>query len=227
VPREKKHRTPIPDNISAEILYAHNRTCCVCNIPGLAIQIHHLDENPNNHSIDNLAVLCLEHHEQTQIRGGFGKKLKPADVKLFREKWLYRVKLTRDRADKIIEERTTFRKEIAFETKSEYTEEDILKLIGYLNSLPFLKRAAVAAAQPRWDSGISGQMISATYEITEIYENVLNTIASSFRSVATRNFLSRDYFNSYLIIRYRWHANLYEPSGPGSGGSLAREIVAA
>jgi hypothetical protein len=27
-------RTPMPENIAAEVLFRHNRTCCICNEPG-------------------------------------------------------------------------------------------------------------------------------------------------------------------------------------------------
>src|SRR5208282_3584901 len=64
-------RTPVPDDVYAEVMFQHDRTCCVCGEQGLAVQIHHIDDNPGNHAINNLAVLCLEHHNQTQTRGGF------------------------------------------------------------------------------------------------------------------------------------------------------------
>src|SRR5262245_16251026 len=98
-------RTPIPDEVAADILYQHDRTCCVCTEPGKAIQIHHLDEDPSNHSADNLAVLCLQHHEETQIRGGFGRKLRDVDVRKHRNEWLNRVRARRLEVDRIVVER--------------------------------------------------------------------------------------------------------------------------
>jgi hypothetical protein len=96
-----KPRTPIPDDISAEVMFQHDRTCCICHHRELAVQIHHIDEDPTNHTVENLAVLCLEHHhEQTQVRGGFAKKLKAADVVRSRNDWTRRV---RDRRNKIDE----------------------------------------------------------------------------------------------------------------------------
>jgi len=83
----KKPRTQIPKEISAEILVRSDRTCCVCREKHKPIQIHHIDENPDNHEIDNLAVLCLECHDETQITGGFGRKLDATQIKLFRDKW--------------------------------------------------------------------------------------------------------------------------------------------
>ena len=83
----KKSRSQIPKEISAEILVRSDRTCCVCREKRKPIQIHHIDENPDNHEIDNLAILCLECHDETQISGGFGRKLDANQIKLFRDKW--------------------------------------------------------------------------------------------------------------------------------------------
>jgi len=100
-PQMTKPRTPIPDDISAEVMFLHDRTCCVCHQRELAVQIHHIDEDPTNHTVSNLAVLCLEHHEQTQVRGGFAKKLKAADVVRSRDDWIRRVRDRRDNRQRI------------------------------------------------------------------------------------------------------------------------------
>jgi hypothetical protein len=52
------------------------------------VQIHHIDDNPANNTPENLAVLCLECHRETQIRGGFDRKLDAAQVVLYRDHWL-------------------------------------------------------------------------------------------------------------------------------------------
>jgi 5-methylcytosine-specific restriction endonuclease McrA len=100
-PKKRKLRTPIPEDISAQVMFQHDRTCCVCHEPGRAVQIHHIDDDPTNHAISNLAVLCLEHHEQTQTRGGFAKKLKVADVEQSRDDWIRRVRVRREKTDKL------------------------------------------------------------------------------------------------------------------------------
>ena len=51
------------------------------------MQIHHIDGNPSNNKIGNLAVLCLECHDQTQIVGGFHQKLSADLVTLYRDDW--------------------------------------------------------------------------------------------------------------------------------------------
>ncbi|BDC51056.1 hypothetical protein F183_A33720 [Bryobacterales bacterium F-183] len=52
------------------------------------MQIHHVDGNHENHSIDNLAVLCMDCHTETQIKGGFHRKLDAQQVVLYRNDWL-------------------------------------------------------------------------------------------------------------------------------------------
>lgn len=79
-----KQRTPIPEEVAALVLFRSNRFCCVCREPRKAVQIHHIDENPANNDPDNLAVLCLECHNQTQVQGGFGRRLEAAQVRQFR-----------------------------------------------------------------------------------------------------------------------------------------------
>ena len=88
----KKKRIPIPEDLAADVLLAADRTCCVCRENGKAVQIHHIDGDPSNNTLENLVVLCLEHHNQTQIKGGFGRKLDAAQVTRYRDKWLEAVK---------------------------------------------------------------------------------------------------------------------------------------
>lgn len=85
--RPKKERTEIPRGVAARVQFLSDRTCCVCRTPDKPIQIHHLDENPNNHTEENLAVLCLDCHDKTMIRGGFGRKLDAEQIVLYREDW--------------------------------------------------------------------------------------------------------------------------------------------
>ena len=83
-----KRRTEIPYEVAARVLFQHDRTCCVCKQRGKPVQIHHADENPKNHHPRNLAVLCFDCHRETQIRGGFDRKLDGEQVLLYRDDWL-------------------------------------------------------------------------------------------------------------------------------------------
>ena len=55
-----KRRTAIPAKIQGQILVANKHACCICQKP--YVQIHHIDENPNNNDLSNLAVLCIDHY---------------------------------------------------------------------------------------------------------------------------------------------------------------------
>lgn len=101
-----KKRVPIPRVDAARVLFDSDRTCCVCRIAGKKIQIHHIDDDPSNNQLSNLAVLCLECHGDTQVSGGFGRQLDAEQVRLYREDWhsivtMRRVQDYRDARDKI------------------------------------------------------------------------------------------------------------------------------
>lgn len=92
---EKKQRNEIPAQVAAEVLFRANRICCVCRTPGKGVQIHHIDDNPGNSEEGNLAVLCFDCHRDTQVRGGFDRKLNTLQVKLYKSDWLSRVEANR------------------------------------------------------------------------------------------------------------------------------------
>ena len=94
-----KKRIPIPKSLATEVMFAADRTCCVCRENGKAVQIHHIDGDASNNTLENLVVLCLEHHNQTQIVGGFGRKLDAPLVTRYREEWLKDVKWRRTQAN--------------------------------------------------------------------------------------------------------------------------------
>ena len=91
----RKRRTPIPVDVAALVQFESNRTCCVCQTPGRPIQIHHIDGDPSNNDWGNLAVLCTECHDATQIRGGFGRKLDAEQIVLYRDAWIRQVARSR------------------------------------------------------------------------------------------------------------------------------------
>ena len=93
----KKERAEIPKHIAARVLFLSNRTCCVCRREGKPVQIHHIDEDPSNNAVANLAVLCFDCHRETQIRGGFDRKLDGDQVIIYRNDWY--VVVSRRRAE--------------------------------------------------------------------------------------------------------------------------------
>jgi hypothetical protein len=90
----RKKRMPIPTTFAARVLFEADRTCCVCR-GHTHVQIHHIDDDPSNNDFENLAVLCFDCHRDTQIRGGFDRKLDAEQIKLYRRAWLEHVRNTR------------------------------------------------------------------------------------------------------------------------------------
>jgi tetratricopeptide (TPR) repeat protein len=82
-----KKREEIPSPIAAQVQFDSDRKCCVCRLEGKPIQIHHIDEDPKNNSIQNLAVLCFDCHRETQLTGGFDRKLDSDQIILYRDNW--------------------------------------------------------------------------------------------------------------------------------------------
>jgi hypothetical protein len=84
---EKKLRVAIPPELAAQVLFLSDRTCCVCRIRGKPVQVHHIDDDPSHNELNNLAVLCFDCHRDTQLRGGFDRKLDAEQIILYREDW--------------------------------------------------------------------------------------------------------------------------------------------
>lgn len=86
--KKKKKKVDIPPELAAQVLFMSDRTCCVCRSEGKPVQIHHIDEDPSHNTFANLSVLCFDCHRETQIRGGFDRKLDADQVVLYRNDWL-------------------------------------------------------------------------------------------------------------------------------------------
>jgi hypothetical protein len=213
----KKPRMPIPDDVSAEVMFQQDRTCCVCCEPGLAVQIHHIDEDPTDHMITNLAVLCLEDHERTQTRGGFAKKLKAADVVRHRDDWLRRVRVRREKADELVVQHM-----VGVSPPTQVSEDwdapSEAKVIGYLNALPGIRRAAIAAARPLWDTGVTSKMRQGSYDAIDVLGAAWERLAkfyppNHFGKKAPDHFLSE-----FIVGRFAWHRQISEPAAQGRRG---------
>jgi hypothetical protein len=85
------NRTAIPQPIQTEVLTLSARRCAICfgleNSADIQQgQIAHLDQDPDNSDLENLAFLCLRHHDQYDSKPQQSKGLSIGEVKGYRER---------------------------------------------------------------------------------------------------------------------------------------------
>jgi hypothetical protein len=83
-------RKPAPPEIEHKVLHLCRRRCCLCyglrnDLSEKQGQIAHLDRIANHNEIENLAFLCLPHHDQYDSRTSQSKGLTGREVKHFRQ----------------------------------------------------------------------------------------------------------------------------------------------
>lgn len=78
-------RKPIPPWLQDALIALNRYQCCVCKKNG--VQLHHLDGNHSNNVPENIAVLCLDHHdnaEQAKSWTGMSKALSSEAIRLLK-----------------------------------------------------------------------------------------------------------------------------------------------
>lgn len=214
----RKIRTKLEPDISAEVMFASDRTCCVCRERGKRVQIHHMDEDPSNNVLENLSVLCFDCHDETQLRGGFGKHLTEPLVKKYRDEWHERVTQRRDEADKFAISKMAGAVQMNFTTTTETPSRP--SLYAYLDSIPEIKKALSNKCRPEWDSGVTSRMNQASYDYIDGLQGVLVGLARFYSSEAFGGQEPHAFFSEIISSRFRWHRTHMEPNGPGTGGTI-------
>lgn len=85
-------RPTIPDDLAARVMFAADRTCCVCKNSQRKVQIHHIDEDPSHNAFENLAVLCNDCHSDAHTTHAFARNLRAEVIRLYNEAWRATVK---------------------------------------------------------------------------------------------------------------------------------------
>lgn len=78
-------RVAVPEQLKSEILSRTNNRCCVCQTP--FVQLHHLDGDPSNNDLDNIAPVCPNCHNQAHSNSALTLNLTPARLKAIRDRW--------------------------------------------------------------------------------------------------------------------------------------------
>jgi len=90
-------RKRIPEETVAELLVCSRRRCCLCygldrDLTEKQGQIAHLDGDRSNNDPDNLAFLCLSHHDRYDSRTSQSKGLTVEELKRYRRELYQLVK---------------------------------------------------------------------------------------------------------------------------------------
>lgn len=85
----KDSRPPIPIDTLTNVLFSNRYQCCVCRDPQQSVIVHHIKEwsKSRSHGIENLAVLCLHHHDQAHSQKTLSKNLDEPTLKAAKDKW--------------------------------------------------------------------------------------------------------------------------------------------
>lgn len=82
-------RTAVPGDIQDQVILLSRRRCCICfglhgDVDVKPGQIAHLDHDNKNNELDNLAFLCLTHHDQYDSKTSQSKGFRENEIKKFR-----------------------------------------------------------------------------------------------------------------------------------------------
>ncbi len=88
------NRQKLPNEVSTEVLLKSRRRCCICfglqrDSKQKKGQLAHLDKDRENNESQNIAFLCLEHHDEYDSKTSQSKGITLEEVKRYRED-LYR-----------------------------------------------------------------------------------------------------------------------------------------
>jgi hypothetical protein len=219
-------RVQIPDELAAEILFCHDHTCCVCQERGRHVQIHHIDEDNSNNDRDNLTVLCTECHNDTQIRGGFGRRLNAVEVRVYRDNWIKRVEERRARADELaIEKQLGSGRKVQEAINVQWRAPSDIALYTFVENIPGIMAKAYSLAQPEWDKGATNTVAQATYQLIDVVEQIWIQLAAWYPP----NQFGKppaQYISELIAARFALRYALIEPEGPGTAGTMIRPMVA-
>ncbi len=81
----KKSRVSVPEDTRLDLIGRCNNRCCLCQTP--FVVIHHIDEDPSNNDIGNLAPLCPNCHSQAHSTSQLTVNLTPSRIIALRDKW--------------------------------------------------------------------------------------------------------------------------------------------
>ena len=103
---KKNRRRSIPLITQRNLLEKNLDVCCVCKERGIGINFHHIDGNPENNNESNIAVLCVQEHDQYHRARAYDKtkhlELGTDRIREFKKEWEQTVEESKSDNPKII-----------------------------------------------------------------------------------------------------------------------------
>lgn len=199
---ERKERKRIPPELAADVLYFSDHTCCICGQPGPP-NIHHIDENPANNNPENLAVLCLLHHNQAHVTGGFARQLSKDSIRKYRDEWLIRVKRRRDAADELVVSLAIVESQAVLIESKKGMNSAALK--AFIAHLPNALRSLYESEQTNFDTGITGGMVQAISRISDALEKTWLLLVEDYPVAHFGENHHHQYISAYRAGRGDFH----------------------
>ena len=230
-----KRRTTIPEDVASRVRWLSDDTCCICNERKKGIQLHHIDEDPQNHSAENLAVLCLECHNETQKSGGFTRGLNSSYVTECRNKWNKTVCLIREDVYKISVERQVEEKSSGDQPKdkrqSRWNDKrqrtlDYLQAYSfpyiYVKSLPKFKSDLLQQLKKQVSGGTTPDIVNAYSDYADALISILVTLADFYHPEHFEDLSPKEFFLKTVSERNQFYLMVSHQFGMRNSGTIGR-----
>jgi len=213
-------RKAIPENVQTRILLSSRRRCCLCfwlkgDDEVKKGQLAHLDGDHANSTEDNLAFLCLEHHDEYDSTPSVSKGLREREVRKWRDELYkemeYRFRTSRRHAAEIKVVR--FVRTHANEEYSYYCAHFRLQNTGEAEiRSPTVSIALPVSGlygQPRWDDQVEVNLPSTRQISSDLFEQNGKIATISPAAVLLRDH-SVDFFGLSLFHGSRLDGSVQE-----------------
>ena len=160
-------RTELPKTVETTVLTQSLRRCCLCcalhrDYEVKEGQVAHLDDDPSNNNLDNLAWLCVFHHAQWHTRSNMTKGLKAEEVKVHRAQ-LYSAIKNRTLPHDDQDERRVTNRDPAFNTTTG-NKSTVINAAHDVNYNPRITRRVVVQPGPEHLSAEQARSIQTQVE---------------------------------------------------------------
>lgn len=87
------------------------------------------------------------------------------------------------------------------------------------------RKEAYLKEKPRWETGITMEMVMASDAVIDLLKKQWTALAEFYPPKHFDNKTADEYMQEYIQYRFRFHYSLYEMEGPGSGGTIVKVIA--